>query len=267
MIAWRTLVASRMMPVARRVPACSRTKASTAACSRSTARAPTPFGTTCSTTTFAPKRLARSRLMRIASSACGPPRTGTRIESHVLEAALLDDRDVARRLAHDRVDRRAEHRSRQSPLAGEHHLGVLGLGPCGLRRRRRSAPAEDDEVAALLADRLDHAVGGMAADADQRPQLDPLLVAEVEHALEEAARGPRLGRALGEADALGHLDDAECGDLGRAPIGDAGTDAHEVARRPRVRERQEDAVRRLAPGRRHQLPAPFARAACQRATR
>ena len=51
------------------------------------------------------------------------------------------------------------------------------------RCRRRSAPAEDDEVGALLADRLDHAVGGAPADADHGPDLDALLVAEVEDAL------------------------------------------------------------------------------------
>ena len=187
--------------------------------------------------------------------------------SHLAEAALLDDGDVARRLAHDRVDGGREDRPRQHPLAGEDHLGGLRLGPRGLRRRRRTAPAEDDQVAALLPDRLDHPIGCMAADADQRPQLDPLLVAEIEHALEKPARGPRLGCALREADPLGHLDDAEGGDLGRPAVGHAGTDADEVARRPRVRERQEDAIRGPAPGRRHQLPAPSARADRHRATR
>ena len=108
---------------------------------------------------------------------------------------------------------------------------------------------------------------GMAADADQGPQLDSLLVAEVEHALEQAPRRPRLRRALGEADPLRHLDDAERGDLGRPAVGHARADADEVARRPRVRERQEDAVRGLAPRGRHQPSTASARAAVQRATR
>ena len=136
----------------------------------------------------------------------------------------------------------------QCALAGEGHLRRLGLGPNDLRIRRRAAPAEDHEVGALLADGLDHPIGGVAADADQGPQLDPLLVAEVEDALEEAARGARLGRALGEADPLRHLDDAERGDLGRAPVGNPRADADEVARRARVGERQEDPVRRAASG-------------------
>ena len=135
---------------------------------------------------------------------------------HLVEPALLDDGDVARRLAHDRVDRRREDRARPRPLTGHRHLGRLGLGPGRLRRGRRSAPAEDDEVRALLPDRLDDAIGCMTADADQRPQLDTLLVADVEHALEQPPRGPGLGGALGQAHALRHLDDSERGDLGAA---------------------------------------------------
>ena len=116
----------------------------------------------------------------------------------MIEPALLDDGEVARRLADHGIDGRAEDRPRAGVLAGQRHLGCLRLGTRGLRRRRRSAPAEDDEVRALLADRLDHAVGSMAADAHHRPQLDALLVADVEHALEEAPRGSRLGGALAQ---------------------------------------------------------------------
>ena len=86
----------------------------------------------------------------------------------------------------------------------------------------------------------------MATDAHQGPELDPLLVAEVEDALEQPSRRPRLRGSLGEADAFRHLDDAERGDLGAAAVGDPGADADEVARRPRVRERQEDPIRRPA---------------------
>ena len=105
-----------------------------------------------------------------------------------------------------------------------------------------------------------------AADADHRPQLDALLVAEVEDALQQAARDAGLVRALGQADALRHLDDAEGGDLGRPAVRDARADADEVARRARVGERQEDPVR-LAPARGHQRPPDSARIAVQRVTR
>ena len=108
--------------------------------------------------------------------------------AHVVEAALLDDRDVARRLAHHRVDRRGEDRRPVAPRTR------APPRPCAAAAgRRRAAPAEDDEVGAFLADRLDHAVGGPPADADHGPDLDALLVAEVEHALQQAARGARLG--------------------------------------------------------------------------
>ena len=155
-------------------------------------------------------------------------------------------------------------------MVGEKTAGPSRSRPArrlGLRAaaaaRRRAAPAEDDEVGALLPDRLDHAVGGMPADADHGPDLDSLLVTEVEHALQQAARGARLGGALGQGDALRHLHDAERGDLGGSAVAHAGADAHQVARRARVGERQQDAVRRAAsggirvPGRRgaHLLPA------------
>ena len=171
-MAVRTDVASRRMPRTRRVPPCSRTKRSSASCSRCSARSPVPFGTTCSTATCAPKRLPRSRARRMASSACGPPRTGTRIELHVVHAALLDHRDVARRLAHHRVDGRREDRRSVAPRPARR------LRPRGSGRRRRAAPAEDDEVGAFLPHRLDDAVGGAPPDADHGPDLDALLVAE-----------------------------------------------------------------------------------------
>ena len=94
----------------------------------------------------------------------------------------------------------------------------------------------------------------MTADADHGPQLDALLVADVEHALEEAPRVRAWVGALGEGDSLGHLDDAENSDLGGSPVGDASTDADEVARRSRVGERQEDPVR-LRRGRRPSGPS------------
>jgi hypothetical protein len=102
-----------------------------------------------------------------------------------VQPALLDYGDVTRRFAHHRVDGRAEHGPGLRPLACQRHLGGLGVGASRLGGGRRAAPTEDDEVRALLADRLDHPVGGVAADADHRPQLDALLVADVEDPLQE----------------------------------------------------------------------------------
>src|SRR3546814_3980180 len=53
---------------------------------------------------------------------------------------------------------------------------------------------------------------------------------------------------IGASIAFGHLDDAEGRDLRRSAVGDARADPDEVAGGPRVRERQQDAVGRLAPG-------------------
>ena len=69
----------------------------------------------------------------------------------VHRAALLDDGDVARRLADDLVDRRREdHRPAPAVAVG----------------RRLPAPAEDDEVGLLFRGGLDDALGGVPADAD-----------------------------------------------------------------------------------------------------
>ena len=261
MMAVRTEVASRSRPFARRPP-CSLTNRSSACCSCSQARSPSPLGTTCSTTTWAPNRLPRSRASRIASSACGPPRTGTRIDStwsrpRCLTTAMSqgDSRTTA-----SMVEEKTGAGSRRSRRRS------CGLGCAGrLARGRRAAPAEDDQVGALLADRLDHTVGRATADADHGPDLDPLLVPEVQDALQEAPGGARLGGALRERDALRHLDDPERGDLGRPPTGQAGADAHQVARRARVGKRQQDPVRLAARG--HQRPPLPSRISRQRATR
>ncbi len=261
MMAVRTDVASRRMPRTRRVPPCSRTKRSSASCSRCSARSPVPFGTTCSTATCAPKRLPRSRARRMASSACGPPRTGTRIERtsstpRCLTTAMShgDSRTTA-----SMVGEKTAGPSRRAP--------ARGLRPCGRGRRRRAAPAEDDEVRSLLPHRLDHAVGGPSPDPDHGPDLDALLVAEVKHALQQAARGASLGGALRQGDALRHLHDAERGDLGGAAVADPRADADQVARRARVGQRQQDAVRRAAAGRHQRSVDAAARISFQRVTR
>ena len=67
----------------------------------------------------------------------------------VVEAALLDDRDVARRLADDGVDRGGEDRWRSRLGTRQPRLGGLRLGAGGLGRGARPRPAEDDEIASL----------------------------------------------------------------------------------------------------------------------
>ena len=211
-------------------------------------------------TTWAPKRSPRSRASRIASSACGPPRTGTSIER-----PASTPRCLTTAMSH------GDSRTTAS-MVGE-KTGALACCPASASARaaaagrRRAAPAEDDEVGALLPDRLDHAIGGAPADADHGPDLDALLVAEVQHALQQAARGAGLRGALGQRDALGHLHDAQRGDLGRPPVADPRADAHQVARRARVGERQQDPIRRAAAGRHQPGRFPAARISFQRVTR
>ncbi len=90
----------------------------------------------------------------------------------VLDAALLDDRDVAWRVAHDLVDRRREDR----------RVALLAAGP--------TRPAKDDQVGFLLRGQLDDSLGSPAADAHDRAQLNPRW-RELEHALQQPARLPR----------------------------------------------------------------------------
>ena len=94
-------------------------------------------------------------------------------------AALLDDRDVARRVAHDLVDRRREH----------------GRAVAVASVRRLAAPAEDHEVRLLLAGCLDDALGRAPADAHDRLNRRS-LGREVEDTLEEPTSVPRPRRAL-----------------------------------------------------------------------
>ena len=266
-IAWRTPVASRIMPDARRVPACSRTKASTAACSRSTARAPMPFGTTWSTTTFASKRFARSRLIRIASSACGPPRTGTRIDRtwsrpRCLTTAMShgDSRTTA-----SMVGEKTARGSARSPARTISVASASARAACdGV-----GGPPQPKMTRSLLSS----PTASITPSAAWRPMRTSVRSSTPSSSPKSSTRwsSRREVRAwVAPSERLtpsGHLDDAEGRDLGRPAVRHAGTDADEVARRSRVRERQEDAIRSPAPGRRHQLPAPSARADRHRATR
>src|SRR5258706_14639736 len=95
----------------------------------------------------------------------------------VADASLLDDGDIAWRLAQDLVDRRRE---------GKGHAIPSG--------RRLAAPAEHDEVGLELRGRLDDALRGMAPDAHDRVDAGA-LGHEVEDALEEPPRMPGPGGA------------------------------------------------------------------------
>ena len=109
----------------------------------------------------------------------------------LLRAALLDDRDVARRFADDLVDRRRED--------GRAVAVAAAGGP--------AAPAEDDEVGLLLGRGLDDPLGCVAPDPDDR--MDRRAIGRVvEHALEQAPGVAGARRALGQRHPLGHLDDA-----------------------------------------------------------
>jgi hypothetical protein len=143
----------------------------------------------------------------------------------VADAALLDDGDVARRLAEDLLDRRGER-------AGQ--AGTVRL-PAG----RLAAPAEDDEVGLELRRDLDDALGGVPPDPDDRVDAGP-LGDEVEHLLEQPASVPSTRGALGQGHALGHLDDAQGGELAAARVEEVGAEADELLRGCRVGDRDDD---------------------------
>ncbi len=163
---------------------------------------------------------------------------GSQDARHVLDAALLDDRDVARRVAHDLVDRGREDSVRLALAA------------------RPTAPAEDDQIGLVLRSQLDDALCRPATDPDDRPQLNSGR-RELEHSLQQAARLARLGGTLRKRHALGHLDDAQRGE--DAAVRDQrGADLDQVGCGARVGERNQDPLRQLGL---HQS------ALCQRSTR
>ncbi len=109
-------------------------------------------------------------------------------------AALLDDRDIARGLAHDLVDGRREH--------GRAAVAAVVAG------RRLAAPAEDDEVGLLLGRGFGDPLGGVPADTDDGVDGGACR-GVVEHLLEQPPGVPGARRALGQGHALGDLHDAQ----------------------------------------------------------
>ena len=162
-------------------------------------------------------------------------------------AALLHDRDVARGLAHDLVDGRADDRAAAGITA----------------RAGLAAPAEDHQVGLLLRRRLDDAGRRVPADPDERVD-DRALGDVVQDLLEEAPCLPGPGRALGQRHALGHLDDAQRRQLAGSRLQERRADADQLLRGQRVGDRDQDPGGQRLCG---HAPAPAAPAARQRSTR
>ena len=141
----------------------------------------------------------------------------------LLRAALLDDGDVARRVADDLVDRRREHGRRAAVAAG----------------RDLAAPAEDDQVGLLLARRLDDPLRGVPADPHDR--VDGRAVGRVvEDALEQPPGVPGARRALRQRHPLGDLHDAERRQLAGPLVEHRRAEADQLLGGHRVGDRDED---------------------------
>ena len=124
-----------------------------------------------------------------------------------------------------------------------------------------AAPAEDHQVGFLLRGGLDDAGRGMAADPHERVDDRPLGHV-VQHLLEQPSGLAGARRALGQRHALGHLDDAQRGELAGPRLQQRGADPDQLLRGERVRDRDQDpaagsgsAGHRAAPRRRRLVPA------------
>ncbi len=138
--------------------ACWRTNACSARSVWARTISPTPGGTTCRTSTSASNRAGRARRRTGAPAQRAGRRGRGQDPPDLPDAALLDHRDVARRVAHDLVDRGREDR----------------LSPPRAGRAGVPAPPEDDQVRLLLGGQLDDALGRPPPDPHDRAQLDAL---------------------------------------------------------------------------------------------
>ncbi len=138
-------------------------------------------------------------------------------------AALLDHRDVARRVANDLVDGRREDR-------------CLGSGP---GRRGLAAPAEDDQVGVEFRRRLDDALGGAPPDANDRMDRDA-FGGVVEDSLQQPAGLAGLRRALAQRRFLRDLHDPEDGQHARPAVHQRSADPHQLLGGQRVGNRDQD---------------------------
>ena len=222
------------------VPPCSRTNRSSASCSRWRARCADPLRDHVQHRPPARRSACPGRgPRRIASSACGPPRTGTRIERtcstpRCLTTAMShgDSRTTASMVG-EKTGRRAARRPRSASASRARRAGDGGPPQPKMTRSVPSSPT-----------------ASITPSAARRPMRTMVRISTPSSSPKSRTRcsSRREVRAWvapsDRRDALRDLDDAERGDLGRPPVADAGADAHQVARRARIGERQQDAVRR-----------------------
>ena len=194
-----------------------------------------PGGTRWSTKISPSWRRASASANRRASSACGPPRTGTRIRLSSDEPRCLTTAMSRGRLADDLVDGRRDDRYvAVAPVA----VGA-GVDLAVADARGLAAPAEDEEVGLLFGGGLDDALGGVAADAHDR--VDGRAFGhEVEDLLEQPARVAGACRALGQRHALGHLHDPERRQLPGPLVHQGAAEPDELGGRARVGDGDED---------------------------
>ena len=177
-------------------------------------------------------------------------------------AALLDDGDVAGRVADDLVDRRRED-------------GGLGSGP-GVRRS--AGPAEHDQVRVQLRRRFDDAFRGSPPDPNDGVDRHALRRV-VEDLLQQPSGLAGPCRAVAQRRSLGNLDDAEDIQHARPAVHQRRADADQFLGGERVGDGNEildgSGVRVIGPprrpfgpvgprpgGRRGSRPAAPPRAAC-----
>ena len=225
----RTLGASRRTASLLPVMCCLMNAASARSAWARTARV-IPGGTRWRTVTVASWWRAMASAKWSASSACGPPRTGTRTRRISFEPRCLTT-------AMSHGDSRTT-----SSMVGEKTVGPLRVAAAG----GPTAPAEDDEVGLLLGGRFDDPLGRVPADAHDRVDRRPVR-GVVEHPLEEPPGVPGARRALGQRHALGHLDDPERRQLARPPVEHRGAEPDELLGGHRVGDRDEDPARGAAP--------------------
>ena len=209
-----------------------------------------PRGTRCRATTRPSLRWARASAKRSASSACGPPRMGTR-----MRLISAGPRCLTTAMSH------GESRTTSS-IVGE-KTEACGPGP---GRRRLAAPAEDDQVRVQLRRGLDDALGGAPSDADDGVDGHALR-GVVEHPLQQPAGLAGARGALAQRRSLRHLDDAEHGQDAGPAIHQRGAEADQLLGGQRVRDRDQDPRRKRRAGHRAGFSGARARARVPRPRR
>ena len=190
-----------------------------------------PGGTRWRTTTVAPWYVAIASAKRIASSAWGPPRTGTRTrlisrEPRCLTTAMShgDSRTTSSMVGEKTVG---------PPLRPSLPIGALPPQPKMMRSASCSADASMMPSAACRPMRT---IGWIGVPFGR----------VVEDLLEQPSGVPGARRALGQRHALGHLDDAKRGQLAGLGLEHRGAEPDQLLGRARVGDRDQDARRAAA---------------------